>query len=133
MEVPVPAPTRSARRLAASLGAAILLAACSSGGDAAAPDEGPATDGALVVVGTDTLKFEPTSLEADAGEVTVELRCEPAVAHNFVIEETDAKIAECNAGGTDTGSAELEAGEYTYYCDLPGHRTAGMEGTLTVS
>lgn len=129
----MPAPTRSARRLTVALGAAVVLAACSGGTGSAAPDEGPATDGALVVVGTDTLKFEPTSLEADAGEVTVELRCEPAVAHNFVVEETDTKIADCNAGGTDTGSTELEAGEYTFYCDLPGHRTAGMEGTLTVT
>ena len=29
-------------------------------------------------------------------------------------------------------SADLKAGEYTYYCAVGNHRSAGMEGTLTV-
>lgn len=124
---------RHARALVPAVGLALALAACGGGGGGDDTGAGTSSDGALAVVGTDTLKFEPTSLEAPAGEVAVELTCEAAVAHNFVIEETDTKVAECSAGGTDTGSTQLEAGDYTYYCDLPGHRSAGMEGTLTVS
>jgi uncharacterized cupredoxin-like copper-binding protein len=26
----------------------------------------------------------------------------------------------------------LEAGEYVFYCSLPGHRSGGMEGEITV-
>lgn len=117
-----------------ALGLALTLSACGGGGgETADSGEAGTTEGALAVTGTDSLKFEPASLEAEAGEVTVELTCEAQVAHNFIIEETDDTVAECNAGATDTGSVELEAGDYTFYCDLPGHRAAGMEGTLTVA
>ena len=35
-------------------------------------------------------------------------------------------------GDTATAVGEFEAGDYTYYCSVDGHRDAGMEGTLTV-
>ena len=35
-------------------------------------------------------------------------------------------------GGTKTLKLTLKAGAYTFYCSVPGHRAAGMQGTLTV-
>jgi uncharacterized cupredoxin-like copper-binding protein len=35
-------------------------------------------------------------------------------------------------GGTSTVSSALKPGKYTFYCSVPGHRQAGMVGTLTV-
>lgn len=124
---------RHARPLVAGLGAALALAACGGGGDAGSPAGAAVPEGAIAVTGTDSLKFEPTTLQAPAGEVTLALACEGRVAHDLVIEETGEKVATCNGGGSGAGTVTLDAGDYTYYCSLPGHRGAGMEGTLTVS
>jgi uncharacterized cupredoxin-like copper-binding protein len=35
-------------------------------------------------------------------------------------------------GGSKSLTLNLEPGTYKFYCTVPGHRQAGMEGTLTV-
>ena len=35
-------------------------------------------------------------------------------------------------GGVSKVSADVKAGEYTFFCSVPGHREGGMEGKLTV-
>lgn len=113
------------------LAAAVALAAC--GGGAGDGPAGDADGTAFDVLGTDGLAFEPSELSAPAGEVTVELTSEPGVRHTFVIEElADREIVAVAPGETASGTVELEPGTYTFYCSVPGHREAGMEGTLTV-
>ena len=36
-------------------------------------------------------------------------------------------------GGAMTLTLKLKPGKYIFYCSVPGHRQAGMEGTLNVS
>jgi plastocyanin len=36
-------------------------------------------------------------------------------------------------GASKTLTLDLKAGVYKFFCTVPGHRAAGMEGTLTVA
>lgn len=79
--------------------------------------------------------YTETSLEASAGENTVEFDNPASLSHDVVIEDTGgSEIARTDviSGDSTTTTAQLEPGEYTYYCSVDGHRDAGMEGTLTV-
>src|SRR5207244_4340636 len=42
------------------------------------------------------------------------------------------KLSVPSGGAKDIGQYQVQAGSYTYYCDIPGHRQGGMEGKLTV-
>lgn len=99
------------------------------GGDAAA-DCSPAAS-SLTVGALDELAFDAESYDADAGCIEVTYENEGSVAHTLLVDgESGFKLS---VGDTDTGTIELEAGDYTLYCDVPGHQAAGMEATLTVS
>lgn len=80
------------------------------------------------------LAFNTTSLTAKAGKVTIDFKNPSAIPHNVVIEQNGKELAgfEPIASGEESETAELKPGTYTFYCSVPGHREAGMEGTLTV-
>lgn len=77
--------------------------------------------------------FDPATIEVVAGDafnLTVENRGE--VFHDLTIDALDLQI-DVDAGESTTAGLEIaEAGEYEFYCSVPGHRSAGMQGTLTV-
>ena len=98
----------------------------------------PADSGAQPVTGA--------SVEIDAQDVswstkeatvkpgdTITVKNTGVLQHDFVIDELGIKL-ELNAGdsGTVTIPADAKPGTYTYYCSVPGHKEAGMTGTLTV-
>ena len=130
----------------------VVLAAC--GGDDADPGETASPSGAatttaaaalddcpddpvgdatrLTVTATDDFRFEPDPLEVAAGEVLIDFDNPSLAQHSFVIEGTDIGVlAEPSADCAEL--VTLEAGTYTVFCDVVGHREAGMETTLTVS
>lgn len=105
-----------------------LQATEAAGGGGGDGGGGPATWVAVDIA------YEEAPEEVAAGTVDVELDNQGNIEHNVVIEELDdQRILDAAAGESDSGSVELEPGTYTYYCDVAGHRAAGMEGTLTVA
>jgi plastocyanin len=80
------------------------------------------------------LAFDKTQLSAKAGEVKIDFDNPSAIPHNVVIEEDGKELAgfEPIAESNESLEAELKPGTYTFYCSVPGHREAGMEGQLTV-
>lgn len=81
------------------------------------------------------LAYTTTSATAKAGKVTVEFDNPQALTHDVAIEDSSGKevgATELIASGSDSTTVDLKPGTYTYFCTVPGHREAGMEGTLTV-
>ncbi|HEY2535382.1 MAG TPA: plastocyanin/azurin family copper-binding protein [Solirubrobacteraceae bacterium] len=81
------------------------------------------------------LKYNKTSLTAKAGKVSIDLTNASSLAHNVTIESSSgAQVGATPTfqGGSKTLSVTLKPGTYKFFCSVPGHRMAGMEGTLTV-
>ena len=81
------------------------------------------------------LAFEEKQVTAKAGKDTIDLTNQSSVPHDVSIEDSSGKTiaqTEIISEGSASTTAELEPGTYTFYCSVPGHRQAGMEGTLTV-
>jgi plastocyanin len=105
----------------------------------AAGGSGSAGGGETIAVEADPggeLAYTTKSLTAKAGNVTVDFKNPQALTHDVAIESSSGKVVgktELIAEGASTATIEnLKPGTYTYFCTVPGHREAGMEGTLTV-
>lgn len=81
------------------------------------------------------LAYTSDEATAEAGNVTIAFTNPQSLAHDVAIEDANGEQVgktEVITDGSDSTTVELEPGEYTFYCTVPGHREAGMEGTLTV-
>jgi len=99
---------------------------------------GSAGSGATIDVEADpsgNLAFTTDQISAKAGNDTVNFTNSSPVPHDVKIEDSSGKEVggtEVTQEGTASAEVELKPGTYTYFCSIPGHRQAGMEGTLTV-
>lgn len=84
----------------------------------------------VTITGHD-IYFDPSELTIKAGKVTFNLPNDGAALHNFSIDALGIKV-DMPPGTTQTVEADIPAGTYEYYCDIPGHKEAGMVGTLVV-
>jgi uncharacterized cupredoxin-like copper-binding protein len=63
--------------------------------------------------------------------VTVTLPNEGVTLHNFSVDSLGISV-DIAPGETKTVTITAPARSYEYYCNVPGHKEAGMVGTLTV-
>ncbi len=132
----------------------LALAACGSDEPASTPDA------ELSLTATD-IAYDTHRLEALVGQrVTVTLNNEGALVHDFSImemphtgkvvaghmdeemaghdmsnmeEEPEIHVASPAGESNTVEFTPAEAGEYEYFCTVPGHKEAGMSGALVVT
>jgi plastocyanin len=114
-----------------------------SQGGAAAPSQ-PAKSKQPVVKGpggTVKLSADPTqiayttkSLSSKPGKVTIDFNNPAPIQHDVAVAKGSQELVKSPliSQSSTSVSADLAPGKYVFYCTVPGHRQAGMQGTLTV-
>lgn len=81
------------------------------------------------------LAFDQKDASAKSGSVTINFDNKQPLQHDVAVADSSGKVlgqTDLVSQGTSTATVDLQPGTYTFYCTVPGHRDAGMEGTLTV-
>jgi plastocyanin len=83
------------------------------------------------------LSYNTTTLTAHPGKVTIDFTNMAPLQHNVTVESGSGSGNVLGAtptfsGGSKSLTLNLKAGTYTFFCSVPGHRMAGMQGTLKV-
>jgi plastocyanin len=79
--------------------------------------------------------FRPDALRTTAGRVALELVNPSSTAHSLCVESAEQGALGCTGtfrGDRSTLRLRLKADRYTFFCGVPDHRAAGMQGTLAV-
>lgn len=129
--------------LAVPLLAAVVVGLSGCGGDddgdAAAPEPGAPAAEAVEVAMTE-YEFSPSDPSVEQG-ATITATNEGSIAHNLTIERgtdpTDrserlAGTPDLDPGASEKLTVDLRPGRYSLVCTVPGHRQAGMVGSLRV-
>lgn len=127
-------PVTTPLRVALAVLCLAAVAACGGGGGGSSSG---APSGSTQVQVLD-FSFKPKDISVSAGKVVFFLVNSGPAAHDMVIADstgnTVARSSLVQSGDTFTFTVDnLPAGKYVFFCDVPGHRAAGMEGTLTVT
>ncbi len=100
-----------------------------------APAVAGATSLPLAANPSGALRYNTKQLSAKAGTVSIVMTNMSPLEHNVTVAQGSTVLGATPTftGGSRTLTLKLKPGRYTFYCSVPGHRQAGMEGTLTVS
>ena len=132
--------TKRATIAGLGIAAGLVLGACGGGGggetSAAKPGHvaaDPAAAATTLSIEAHEFSLSPSDPHAAPGNVAVQYKNAGAIQHTLLIDGVPSfKLDVVNGGDVDSATVKLEPGTYTLYCDIPGHRAAGMEAHLTV-
>jgi plastocyanin len=119
----------------------VTMAVVTAGGEgkeepAAAAGAPPATGKTFTIAADPSgqLRYDRSRAAVQTGRVTVNFTNDSDVQHNVTIAQGSKSLGATKTivKSKDTLSISLAPGEYTYFCSVPGHRQAGMQGVLTV-
>jgi plastocyanin len=83
-----------------------------------------------------SLVFQPNGLTAKPGNITITYDNPSQVPHSIAVATANGnvlgEVQPFTAGKESVDLTNVAAGKYVFYCTVPGHREAGMEGNLTV-
>jgi plastocyanin len=83
-----------------------------------------------------SLVYQPDGLQAQAGNVEITYDNPSPVPHSIAVATANGnvigQVAPFTAGKQTVALNGLKPGKYVFYCTVPGHREAGMQGDLTV-
>ena len=109
----------------------------SGGGNQQAPASIPSESLDVSSPSDGSLVFEPDGLEAKPGNLTITYDNPSPVPHSIAVATSNGNVlgeTTPAANGKQTlNVTDLQPGKYVFYCTVPGHREAGMEGDLTVN
>ena len=83
------------------------------------------------------LAYDKKALSASSasGQVIIDFTNMSTLGHNVTVESSSGQMVGATptfSGGARELSLKLQPGTYKFFCSVPGHRQAGMEGILTV-
>jgi plastocyanin len=81
------------------------------------------------------LAYDQKSATAKAGSVTIDFQNNESIPHDVAVESSSGDTVgqtDLVASGSANTTVDLQPGTYQFFCTVPGHREAGMQGTLTV-
>ncbi len=87
----------------------------------------------FTVEGNTSLRFTPNQLTVNEGDTVKVTFKNVGGKHDFRIDEFGIATSILDSGEEETVEFVADkAGTYEFYCSIPGHRAAGMVGTLVV-
>jgi plastocyanin len=132
----MPLEPRRASLAALAAAAALALAACGDDEEeATSPSDSGEEPAATVDVSEVDFAIEPENATVDeSGLIEFAVTNDGETAHALEIEsEPEEAVSDTiESGDSTTFTAELDPGEYKWYCPIGDHEQRGMVGTLTV-